>query len=129
MKNTEIKAILKVERNLNDGAGVVQVYEVGNYEVVVRGQRESTGDHLWVEARRIPAAGYLPHLSVDCFDDEGYSRWAEVRIGTTSYGSLPMDEVAKFMDAMSEGFATAQHICEKFLRPMVEHRWNWEVSV
>lgn len=127
MKDMEIKAMLKVERNLNDGAGVVQVYEVGKYEVVVRGKRESTGDHLWVEARRIPATGYLPHLSVDCFDDDGYSYQAEVQIGTTSYGSLPMDEAAKFIDAMNEGVVTARYICEKFLRPMVEHRWNWTV--
>lgn len=123
----KIKADLKVERELSGYDGIVQVYDVGKYEIIIRGQRESTGDHLWVEARRISPVEYLPHLSVACFDDDGYSRWAEVRVDTTSYGGLSMDEAAKFMDAMIEGIATARYICEKFLRPMVAHKWDWKV--
>lgn len=123
----EIKAKLKAERELSSGEGIVQIYEVGSYEVVVRGQRESTGDHLWVEARCISPAGYLPHLSVACFDDDGYACRAEMQIGTTSYGSLSVSEATRFMDAMDEALATAQYICEKFLQPMAEHKWNWLV--
>ena len=47
----KINAKLNTERELSGGEGFVQVYDVARYTVVVRGQRESTGNHLWVEVR------------------------------------------------------------------------------
>lgn len=48
----KINAKLNTERELSGGKGFVQVYDVARYTVVVRGQRESTGNHLWVEVRK-----------------------------------------------------------------------------
>lgn len=130
MQNS-ISTKLNIERELSDSEGIVQVYEVGKYTVIVRGQRKSTGDHLWVEVRKredVPNARYLPHLSVDCFYDDGDTRNTDVLISTTSYGSLSMSEICKFMEAMEDGISTAGYIREKFLQPMADSKWNWEVS-
>lgn len=130
MKSTDIKTILVQERALNDG-DMCQVYEVGKYDVIVRGPRKSTGDHLWITVRKrsgIPDARYLPTLSENCFDNEGYACWVDMWVDTTSYGALTMEGIAKFMDAMDEGIATAQCICNKFLRPMVDGAWSWNVT-
>lgn len=127
-----IKAVLIKERELNGDEGYVQLYEVGKYSVIVRGPRNSTGNHLWVEVRKrndITDARYLPNLIENCFDDEGRACRADMRIGTTSYGSLSMEEATKFMKAMDEGFATAQYICDKFLQPMMVGTWNWKVMI
>lgn len=129
MKSIDIKAVLVKERVL-DNEGYVQIYEVGKYNVIVRGPHKSTGNHLWIEVRKrddIPDTQYLPTLSERCFDDEGCARQVEMSIGTTSYGSLPMDEITKFMNAMDEGLVTAHYICNKFLCPMVDGKWNWTV--
>lgn len=127
----KINAKLNTERELSGGKGFVQVYDVARYTVVVRGQRESTGNHLWVEVRKnqdITDTQYLPSLSVGCFDDEGFARRADVSVGTTSYGALSLAEIGKFMNAMAEGIAVAKYVSEKFLQPMVDGEWNWEVS-
>ena len=49
-----------------------------------------------------------------------YCLMVDMWVDTTSYGALTMEEIAKFMDAMDEGIAAAQCICDKFLRPMVD---------
>ena len=129
MKSTDIKTTLVKERALNNG-DMCQVYEVGKYDVIVRGPCKSTGNHLWMEVRKrssISDAQYLPTLSENCFDDEGCACRVDMRVDTTSYGALTMEEIAKFMDAMDEGIAAAQCICNKFLRPMVDGAWSWNV--
>ena len=118
----KINAKLNTERELSGGEGFVQVYDVARYTVVVRGQRESTGN------QDITDTQYLLSLSVGCFDDEGFARRADVSVGTTSYGALSLAEIGKFMDAMAEGIAVAKYVSEKFLQPMVDGEWNWEVS-
>lgn len=132
MKETAyIDATLKSERELSNGEGVVQVYDVGKYNVIIRGPQASTGNHLWVEIRRredIPKTQYLPYLIVNCFDDEGYARYKDVLLDTTSYGSLSVDEAAKFIDAMEEGLQTARFICKRFLQPMVDGTWSWKAA-
>lgn len=130
MKSTNIKTTFVQERALNDG-DMCQVYEVGKYDVIVRGPRKSTGDHLWMTVRKhssTPDTRYLPTLSENCFDDEGCACQVDMWVDTTSYGALTMEEIAKFMDAMDEGIATAQCICDKFLRPMVDGAWSWSVT-
>lgn len=126
-----INARLNTERELRGYEGFVQVYDIARYIVIVRGRRESTGNHLWVEIRKnqdISNIQYLPSLRADCFDDEGLACCADVSIATTSYGALSLTEIGKFMDAMAEGVAVAKYISEKFLQPMVDGKWNWEVS-
>lgn len=122
MKSTDIRTTLMKERVFSD-EDMCQVYEVGKYDVIVRGPRKSTGNHLWIVVQKrsgISDMRYLPTLSENCFDDEGCVCRVDMRVDTTSYGALTMEEITKFMDAMDEGIATAQCICDKFLRPMVD---------
>ena len=46
MSSEKFTARLRTERDLSDGEGHVQVYEVGRYLVIIRGDRKSTGQRL-----------------------------------------------------------------------------------
>jgi hypothetical protein len=35
----------------------------------------------------------------------------------------------RFIQEMQEGVDTAKYIGETFIKPMVEGKWNWEVTV
>lgn len=73
---------------------------------------------------------YLPYLYTHgCFDDDGNACCVDIRVSTTSYGTLSLDKMERFMQEMQEGVDTAKYIGETFIKPMVEGKWNWEVTV
>ena len=136
MKNDRLIAKLRIERDLGNNKGHVRVYEVGRYQVIIRGDKKSTGEHLYVEIRygaasvldMVKERSYLPYLYASgCFDDEGDVCRVNIGVGTTSYGVLSLDETERFMEEMQEGIDAAKYIGEKFIKPMVERKWNWEV--
>lgn len=49
MSGEKITARLRTERDLSNGKERIQVYEVGRYLVIIRGDRKSTGQRLHVE--------------------------------------------------------------------------------
>lgn len=57
------------------------------------------------------------------------SRKPRSPISTKSYGTLSLDKTERFMQEMQEGVDTAKYIGETFIKPMVEGKWNWEVTV
>lgn len=70
MSGEKITARLRTERDLSNGKERIQVYEVGRYLVIIRGDRKSTGQRLHVEIHygdnhdeRVEKEGsYLPYL-------------------------------------------------------------------
>ena len=138
MSSEKFTARLRTERDLSDGEGHVQVYEVGRYLVIIRGDRKSTGKHIHVEIRygdnhyerAAKEESYLPCLYTHgCFDDEGNACHVDIGVSTTSYGTFSLDKMERYMQEMQEGVDTAKYIGETFIKPMVEGKWNWEVTV
>lgn len=106
--------------------------------MIIRGDRKSTGQRLHVEIHygdnhdeRVEKEGsYLPYLYTHgCFDDDGNACCVDIRVSTKSYGTLSLDKTERFMQEMQEGVDTAKYIGETFIKPMVEGKWNWEVTV
>lgn len=133
MSGGKTTARLRTERDLGNGKERVQVYEVGRYLVIIRGDRKSTGKHLYVDIRFnddfILGKSYLPSLVPDCFDYDGNPCDQDIRVQTTSYGTLSPEQIDCFMKDMQEGVDTAKYIGETFIKAMVEGKWNWEVAV
>lgn len=138
MSNRKFAVTLRNEHDLENGKGYVQVYEVGSYLVIVRGDRKSAGKHIYVEIRykdnhyerAAKEETYLPYLYTHgCFDEEGNACRVDIGVGTTSYGVFPLNKMERYMQDMQEGVDTAKYIGEAFIKPMVEGKWNWEVIV
>lgn len=72
-------------------------------------------------------------LRTECDLNNGKERiqvyCVDIRVSTTSYGTLSLDKMERFMQEMQEGVDTAKYIGETFIKPMVEGKWNWEVTV
>lgn len=106
MSGEKITARLRTERDLSNGKERIQVYEVGRYLVIIRGDRKSTGQRLHVEIHygdnhdeRVEKEGsYLPYLYTHgCFDDDGNACCVDIRVSTKSYGTLSLDKTERFM--------------------------------
>ena len=125
----EIKVKLLTERNTENGR-IVQVYEVGSYEVAVRGLKDSPVVRTFVDVQRKSGytGRYLPFLSVYDREDENDNILMDIHVETTSYGSMPLDEIAHFMEAMRNGIEAARISEQKILKPIEHGTWNWEVS-
>lgn len=124
----EVKVKLLTERNIENGR-IVQVYEVGSYEVAVRGRKDSSDSLTFVEIQRKSGCSgrYLPFLSVFDREDENDNILMDIHVETTSYGFLSLDEIAQFMEAMRNGIEAAKIIEQKILKPIEHGTWNWEV--
>ena len=124
----EVKVKLLKERNIENGR-IVQVYEVGSYEVAVRGPKDISGGRIFVDIQRKSGYNgrYLPFLSVFDREDENDNILMDIHVETTSYGSLSLDEIAHFMEAMLNGIEAAKIIEQKILKPIEHGTWNWEV--
>ena len=124
----EVKVKLLTERNIENGR-IVQVYEVGNYEVAVRGPKDLSGGRIFVDIQRKSGYNgrYLPFLSVFDREDENDNILMDIHVETTSYGSLSLDEIAHFMEAMRNSIEAARIIEQKILKPIEHGTWNWEV--
>ncbi len=122
----EIKAILRSERKIENGK-TVQVYEVGDYEVVIRGKKDDLSIPVFVGIRRKSYRRYLPAVCVYEHEDQDDNILIDVWVDTTSYGSMPLDKIDSFMEAMRDGIAAAKYIKDTFVKPIERHTWNWEV--
>ena len=124
----EVKVKFLTERNIENGR-IVQVYEVGNYEVAVRGRKDPPVVRTFVEIQRKSGYNgrYLPFLYVYDREDENDNILMDIHVETTSYGSLSLDEIAQFMEAMRNGIKAARIIEQKILKPIEHGTWNWEV--
>ena len=126
MSGVEIK--LLTERNIEKGLSV-QVYDVGGYEVAVHGQKDLPSSRIFVYIQRKSGytERYLPSLSVYSREDNNANILIDIYVETTSYGSLPLGEIAHFMEAMRNGIEAARIIDQKILKPIEHGTWNWEV--
>ena len=126
MSGVEIK--LLTERNIENGLSV-QVYDVGGYEVAARGQKDLPSSRIFVYIQRKSGCTerYLPSLSVYSREDNNANIFIDIYVDTTSYGSLPLDEIACFMEEMQSGIEAAKIIEQKILKPIEHGTWNWEV--
>ena len=124
----EVKVKLLTERNIENGLSV-QVYDVGGYEVAVRGQKDLPSSRIFVYIQRKSGCTerYLPSLSVYSREDNNANILIGIYVETTSYGSLPLGEIAHFMEAMRNGIEAARIIEQKILKPIEHGTWNWEV--
>ena len=123
---SEIKAKLQEEREIEDGR-TVQVYEVGNYQVIVRGRKDNSHSRIFVDIWGATDRRYFPPLSVYDHVDRDRNLQMDVWVGTVSYGSMPLDDIAKYMEAMQEAVAVAQYIQDNIVKPIERGTWTWEV--
>ena len=81
----EVKVRLLTERNIENGR-IVQVYEVGSYEVAVRGRKDSPVARTFVEIQRMSGNNgrYLPFLYVYDREDENDNILMDIHVETTS---------------------------------------------
>ena len=124
----KVKVKLLTERNIENGLSV-QVYDVGGYEVAVRGQKDFPSSRIFVYIQRKSGCTerYLPSLSVYSRENNNANILIDIYVETTSYGSLPLGEIAHFMEAMRNGIEAARIIEQKILKPIEHGTWNWEV--
>lgn len=127
---SNITAVLLRERDTKEGRHV-QVYKIGKYLLTINGEKESTGDNMYVDIRlsndTIIGGTYLPILRHRCFDDDGVACNSAVYVEPRHKRAISPGAFAQFMIEMREGMDVAEYIRDTFLRRMVAGNWNWTI--
>lgn len=95
-----------------DGLAEMKRYQIGRYLVNVE---DEEGRDRYIEARPDYSKGenFLPDIHID--RDYLGRREPEVKVGTTSYGALSVEDIQKVIAGYNEAIEVAQIIKEKFL--------------
>ena len=95
-----------------DGLAEMKRYQIGRYLVNVE---DEEGRDRYIEARPDYSKGenFLPDIHIE--REHLWKGKAEVKVGTTSYGSLNVEDIQKVIAGYNEAIEVAQIIKEKFL--------------
>lgn len=106
----ELKMVLETAKNFDDYQ--VYIYKIGRYSVR---KTVHKGGFTQLEVLHSKSE-YLPMIY--CKDDlEGNVLGFEIQ--TTSYGSLPIEEIKKMIANMEEAIATAEILTKEFVKNLI----------
>lgn len=103
-----MKLTLTKTKEVNDK--LVEIYEIAGYEVKVV-TYEGGYKHINVREKR---SDYLP--TIYCRDDDDNGKVLDFEIQTTSYGSLPVDEIKKMIAGLEEAVAVVEVLRKEFVK-------------